>query len=220
MKGGTLFSSKRKARPMNNSDRLLLTMFFVSCFVFHSEAQLLTFGPKVGMSFSALNASGDPPYSTSGVKPGFNVGFFFIKEFSSGLYLQLEPTYSAGLGGTLTYQSASEKIRNVTTVSLPLFMGKRISNYRFFVGLAPGKGLATSEVEEFLAAHDVFSEADEGGNFFIDYTAGAGLDVRNLMFNVRYSNALVSGFFYDGYSDNFIRVSQIVISVGVKLNKN
>ena len=65
-----------------------------------------------------------------------------------------------------------------------------------------------------------FAEADEGGNFFIDYIFGGGLDVRGFMFNVRYSNALASGFFYDGYSDNFIRVSQIAISVGVKLNKN
>lgn len=163
--------------------------------------QLLTYGPKVALSVSSFLDNEN--YKSDGSVIGYNIGFFLVKELPA-VYLHFEPTYSFNLGGTFKdtyFNPTSTTISDISTLTLPVLVGKKLSKFRLFLGLAPGLALANSTYGDSSA--------------FLDYVLGAGVDVSSIMFSIRYSSTLNRGLY-----DTQQKLAQVTFNVGIKLNKN
>ena len=172
-------------------------------------AQLFSYGPKIGMVYSSFGG-GNTDVVTGGSQVGFNFGFFFIKDFS-GAYIHFEPTFSTGLGGTIEYYGTKYTVDDISTLSLPILCGKKVNKFRFFFGLSPS-GALNSEKLEMVGGYSY--------KIYFDFIVGAGVDVSNIFLNLRYSNALIGQPFAGDAYEPDIKIPQISLSAGLKLNKN
>lgn len=182
----------------------LLVVFVFYFTIENAQAQLFTYGPKVGLNFSfysprELDFNGTYTIGDGG-NTAFQVGFFFIRDFP-GFFLQVEPTY-------FMCKTKLEDPQNDVSdykakgVNFAILAGKKINQFRIFAGMTPYVGLNSD-----VGSPRILS--DEG---VVDYTLGLGFDISKIIVNLRYSGPLLGG--------TTVNVSQLTFSAGLKLNKN
>ena len=189
-----------------------ITLCFILAFGNMAYAQLFSYGPKIGVSFSSFSGS-NADISSGGSGTGFSFGFFIMKDFP-GAYLHIEPTYTTGLGGSVTdnYSGQVFPIDDISTFGLPIMFGKKISKVRFFFGVSPTGMMNSNKLAHLNPTYKIY----------FDYIVGVGVDLSNFFISARYSNAMVGGpvEINSGSEPFFLKVPQISLNVGLKLNKN
>lgn len=181
-----------------------------------------TIGPKIGISSSNINVDETERIRSGDSKVGFHIGIF--TRFGEDFYVQPELTFTSS-GGKIdisndngqTYDQITELKYN--KLDVPVLVGVRFGDL-FRVNAGPVLSLILSQ-----DARNVDSAVDEIQNNYnnavVGYQAGIGLDVGNLIFDLRYEGNLSKlGDRIDIGNQSFttnMRNNQILLSVGFKL---
>ena len=181
-----------------------------------------TIGPKIGVSSSNITVDEAELVKSGDAKVGFHIGLF--TRFGEDFYIQPEVTFTSA-GGKIdisndngqTYDQITELKYN--KLDVPVLVGVRFGDF-FRVNAGPVLSLILSQ-----DARNVDSTVDEIQNNYnnavVGYQAGIGVDVGNLIFDLRYEGNLSKlGDSIDIGNESFstnMRNNQILLSVGFKL---
>ena len=171
-----------------------------------SHAQLFTFAPKLGLNLPLYSPksfeysmNGDE-YTIDGGGSTLQLGIFIIRDFSD-LFLQIDPTYFT-CKVKLKDPSGVATDAKMSGVNVPVIVGKKINMFRVFAGGSP----------YLVFEGDLNRPEDEIMNYMaVDYLLGVGVDISSFIMNARFSAP--------AWSDTKVKTSQIIFTVGFKLNK-
>jgi hypothetical protein len=181
-----------------------------------------TFGPKVGISSSNIKVDANDGVKSGDSKVGFHIGAF--ARFGEALYLQPELTFTSAGGeidisddGGQTYDQITNLKYN--KLDLPVLVGFKFGNF-FRINAGPMFSLILNQ-----DARDVNNTIDDVENNYnkavIAYQAGIGVDLGNLLFDLRYEGNLSKlGESIEIANQSFptdMKNNQILLSVGFKL---
>jgi hypothetical protein len=188
--------------------KLLVTLFCLA-FIGSIQAQDFSIGPKVGVSQGNVRVDGND-FSTSGGRMGYHIGGF-IRMGGNMFFIQPEVLYTNTGGeieertgtGTVTYEASFNR------VDVPVMLGLRFAEF-FRIQAGP--------VASFLLSSDLEGNPDVNFNSTtIGYQAGIGLDIANLIIDLKYEGPLgntadrIAGF------DTDLRQNQIILSLGFRI---
>jgi hypothetical protein len=194
--------------------KILASAVFIG-FCFSLSAQTFDFGIKGGINSSKIitgSNTGTNSYTLSDlrsdVKTGYNIGAF-MRLGGKRLYLQPEILYTVkkannemNLIGNQTFAiPASSQSFNLKSVQVPLLLGCKLINLkivslRVFTGPAMSVILDNSEIKltnsgSVIVDPSVYDPKNFKSNVW-DWQAGGGIDVGNLVFDVRYEWGLTN----------------------------
>jgi hypothetical protein len=181
------------------------------------SAQEFSIGPKVGLSQGNVKVNGDG-FSKGNSKMGYHVGLF-ARLGGNFIYLQPEVLYT-NTGGQFkeNLQGAGEVKYEATfnRLDVPVLLGLKFADL-FRVQAGP--------VASFLLNSDV---TQEGANLSsstlpdykkstIGYQAGIGVDIGNMILDLKYEGALSKVSENIGGLTTDQRQNQIILSLGIRL---
>lgn len=190
----------------------IMTLFMINI----TYAQF-NFGPKVGLSSSELDFTGKSGNNGSSILPGEStVGFhagIFARVNLGALYIQPEALFTQS-GGEIRLDGFSEDIREVefNKLDFPVMVGMKFA--RIF-RLQAGPTLSILLDAELDGLDQSIKSGYEDAT--IGYQAGVGVDLWNLIFDLKYEGNL------SNFGDEIIgfetdqRNNQWIVSVGFKL---
>lgn len=201
---------------MNTVKTLIITSLccVLSLVCIESKAQEFSIGPKIGISQGNISVNGSEFSSGSG-KLGYHAGLF-ARLGGNSFFLQPEVLYTNTGGEFQSTQSQNEINYSVSfnRIDTPIMLGFKIAEV-FRVQAGP--------VLTFLLNSNVESD-DSGGivlpdykNSTVGYQAGIGIDVSNIILDLKYEGALgkqaesIAGFPTDQ------RQNQLILSLGIRL---
>lgn len=202
-----------------------IALLFFSIFIFstgYSQTGNATFGPKVGISSSNISIIDNVQNVRAGDRTfGFHAGIF-ARLNAGPAYVQPELLFTSS-GGTIEITDATTtgtEIREYefNKIDLPVMVGFRFGeSLRIFAGPVASLVIST-DVRQAGASQEI---DDNYKNATIGYQAGVGLDVGNLILDLKYeSNLSKFGDAVTVGNQNFAtdtRNNQIILSVGVFL---
>ncbi|MEX2593522.1 MAG: porin family protein [Anditalea sp.] len=179
------------------------------------SAQEFSVGPKIGVSQGNIAVDGDG-FSQGDSKLGYHFGLF-ARLGGNAIYLQPEVLYT-NTGGEFmeTQPPGADEVKYEATfnrLDVPILVGLKLANF-FRVQAGPvASFLLNSEV-----AQDVTSGAlPDYKNSTIGYHAGIGVDVGNMILDLKYEGPFgknaesIVGFNTDQ------RQNQLILSLGIRL---
>jgi hypothetical protein len=200
--------------------------------MFHySDAQLLTFGLRGGVSSSGLQVKESFPITTGGTYEyrggnkilGWHIGVLARVKISK-VYVQPEVLFTESGGdieitptGTATFSGTGVGSIKFHNISIPVLAGVKLGKY-FRVNAGPAFNFPLSQ-----KVSDNISEFKQNYNSAtVGYQAGIGADVSILMLDLKYEGNLSKlgdsvTFPGAGTFNTDMRSSQIIFSVGIKL---
>lgn len=177
-------------------------------------AQDFSIGPKVGVSQGNISVNGEG-YSSGDSKLGYHVGAF-VRMGGASFFIQPEFLYT-NTGGEIIKENATGEDSSIDAsfnrLDIPMMLGFKIVNF-FRIQAGPVASILLDyKIED---AFQVAQEVDYR-NATIGYQAGIGLDIGNLILDLKYESSLgknsksVVGFETDQ------RQNQIILSAGFRL---
>jgi len=177
-------------------------------------AQDFSIGPKIGVSQGDISVNGEG-FSSGDSKLGFHLGAF-VRMGGNSFFIQPEFLYT-NTGGQIIQENIIGEDRNIDAsfnrLDIPMMLGFKIANF-FRLQAGPiASILLDYKIED---AVQVVQDVDYR-NATIGYQAGIGLDIGNLILDLKYESSLgknsksVLGFETDQ------RQNQIVLSAGFRL---
>ena len=178
------------------------------------QSQDFSIGPKVGVSQANISVSGDD-FSSGDNTLGYHLGLF-VRMGGSSIFIQPEFLYTNTGGSFVQKQSNGTDVSidaNFDRVDIPFMFGFKLADF-FRLQAGPiASILIDYKIEDAL---QVPMEVDYN-NSTIGYQAGIGLDIGNLILDLKYENSLgkisrsTSAFPTDQ------RQNQIILSAGFRL---
>ncbi len=180
----------------------------------HSSAQEFSIGPKVGISQGNLSVSGND-FSSTDNKLGYHLGLF-ARLGGNRIFLQPEVLYTntggdfqqdQGTNNTVQYSASFDRI------DVPLIVGLKFAQF-FRVMVGPS---LTFLIDSSLESDDPAFSGPDYNTSTVGYQAGIGLDIANMILDLKYEGALgrhaesVAGFPTDQ------RQNQLILSLGIRL---
>jgi hypothetical protein len=200
---------------MNN----ILKCFLIACLLTTGStinavyAQEFSIGPKIGVSQGNIQVNGSD-FSAGNSKLGYHLGLF-ARLGGNSIYFQPEVLYT-NTGGEFQSSQGSTSVTYAATfsrVDVPVMFGFKIAEV-FRIQAGP--------VMSFLLDSDL--DADGPGltppdynSATLGYQAGIGVDVGNMILDLKYEGALgkqaesIAGFATDQ------RQNQLILSLGIRL---
>ena len=204
-----------------------LIILTAAIFTFHfSQAQLLSFGLRAGVSSSSVQVSqtiaitGSNVQYTDGDKVlGWHAGVFARTGISS-LYIQPEVLFTQS-GGGINIDSAGTITKgelNFKNLSVPVMVG-----YKFGNVLRVNAGPVLNVLLSNKVSDEIKNWEQKYKSGTIGFQAGVGLDISKLLIDVKYEGSLsklgdtitVPGTTQPLNTD--MRTSQIILSIGYRL---
>lgn len=191
-----------------------LLIAVLSLFVLGSvQAQDFSIGPKIGISQGNVSVNGDG-YTTGDSRLGYHVGGF-IRMGGNTFFMQPEVLYT-NTGGEISRIDGANTVTYAATfnrLDVPVMLGLKFANF-FRVQAGP--------VASFVLSSELRDNLDSPidinyNNSTIGYQAGIGLDIANLIIDLKYEGPLgrtserVAGFNTDQ------RQNQLILSLGFRL---
>ncbi|HSJ66992.1 MAG TPA: porin family protein [Anditalea sp.] len=177
------------------------------------EAQDFSIGPKVGVSQGNVNVSGDG-FTSGDSKLGYHLGGF-IRMGGNFFFIQPEVLYT-NTGGDISRMDGNNRVTYEATfnrLDVPIMVGLKFANI-FRIQAGP--------VANFLLSSELRDNVDniidpDYNTSSIGYQAGIGLDVGNMILDLKYEGPLgktadsIVGFQTDQ------RQNQLILSLGIRL---
>ena len=177
------------------------------------SAQEFSIGPKLGISQGNITVNGDG-YSSGSSKLGYHVGLF-ARLGGNSIYLQPEVLYT-NTGGEIKEEQGSGSVSYEATfnrLDVPIIVGLKLADF-FRIQAGPVAG--------FMMNTDLSNGAGSGSlpdykESTIGYQAGIGLDIRNMIIDLKYEGPFgnvadrIAGFETDQ------RQNQLILSLGIRL---
>jgi hypothetical protein len=190
----------------------IISMFFAAGSLM---AQDFSIGPKFGVSQANISVDENNGFVSGDDRLGYHVGLF-VRMGGNSFFVQPEILYT-NTGGSInqTTVAGPEDVldANFNRLDIPLMAGFKVLNF-FRIQAGPiASILMNYELEQ---AGQVITDADYS-NATIGYQAGIGVDVGNLILDLKYENSLsriarnIDGFPADQ------RQNQIILSAGFRL---
>ena len=192
-----------------------------------SYGQLVTIGPKVGISsstvdFDELTVNGQT-IESGDAKVGFHAGLF-ARITLLGFYIQPEALFTQSGGEIQLSENSVDDVLDYTynKLDVPVMAGIKIGDF-FRLNAGPVFSLLLSDDLSIDGLGTTVDEVNDNyNNATVGYQAGAGIDISKLTFDLRYEGSLsklTDNFTVRGSSFNTdLRNNQWVFSVGLKLN--
>ena len=186
-----------------------------------SYGQLVTVGPKIGISHSTLTEEKAQEIAAGDASVGFHAGLF-ARVSVLGFYVQPEAIFTS-TGGEIAYsdpQSNAREVKemNYNKLDVPVLFGFKIGPV-FRVNAGPSFSLLlNADARQDGTVREV---KDNYNNATVGFQAGVGMDFSKLTVDLRYENNL-SAFgeevsFVDRTFDTDLRNKQWLLSIGYKL---
>ena len=177
------------------------------------NAQEFSIGPKVGISQGNVEVNGDG-FSKGDSKLGYHVGLF-ARLGGNALFLQPEVLYT-NTGGEFKEMQGNNEVSYKATFSrfdVPILIGLKLADF-FRLQVGP--------VASFMLDSEVTQDVGSGAlpdynSSTIGYQAGIGVDVGNMILDLKYEGPLgkvsesIAGFSTDQ------RQNQLILSLGIRL---
>jgi len=192
---------------------LLSCILPILTFIGTAEAQEFSIGPKIGVSQGNIQVNGTD-FTTGDGKLGYHVGLF-ARLGGNSIYFQPEALYTNTGGDFNTTQGGStvSYSANFSRVDVPVMFGLKMAKI-FRIQAGPIMSfLLDSEVDTDNSA---FTPPDYN-SATLGYQAGIGLDIANMVIDLKYEGALgkhaesIAGFATDQ------RQNQLILSLGIRL---
>lgn len=189
-------------------------MFLMGLFLIGNiQAQDFSIGPKIGVSQGNVSVNGDG-FTSSDSRLGYHVGGF-IRMGGNFIFIQPEVLYT-NTGGEISRLDGPNTVTYAATfnrLDVPLMVGIKLANI-FRVQAGP--------VANFIMSSELRDNVDnvidpDYNTSTIGYQAGIGLDIANMILDLKYEGPLgrtaerVAGFQTDQ------RQNQIILSLGIRL---
>nr|WKN36779.1 porin family protein [Tunicatimonas sp. TK19036] len=191
------------------------------CLALSSYGQLVTFGPKIGISHSSLTEEDAQEIAAGDASVGFHAGLF-ARVSVLGFYVQPEALFTSS-GGQIRYtdpQSNLTEVKDMTynKIDVPIMLGFKIGPL-FRVNAGPSFSmLLNADAREDGTVDEV---KDNYKDATVGFQAGIGMDISKVTFDLRYENNL-SAFgeevtFRNQTFDTDLRNQLWVFTLGYKL---
>lgn len=183
-------------------------------------AQLVSVGPKIGISHSTITPEGIEQVKAGDSSVGFHAGFF-VRISALGFYVQPEALFTSTRGqitiddpGTNTIEAAQDLTYN--KLDVPIMLGFKIGD---FIRLNAGPSFSLILKRESESIREEVTSNYR--NATVGYQLGVGLDLSRLVVDLRYENnlsALGTEVTFKGETfDTDLRNKLYTLSVGYKL---
>lgn len=183
-------------------------------------AQLVTVGPKVGISHSTITAEGIDQVKAGDSSVGFHAGLF-VRISALGFYVQPEALFTSTNGqikindpSTSTIDAAQDLTYN--KLDIPVMVGFKIGDF-IRLNAGPSFSLILNRESESIT-EEVTSNYK---NATVGYQLGVGLDLNRIVVDLRYENslsALGTEVTFKGQTfDTDLRNKLYTLSLGYKL---
>ncbi|GAB3016274.1 hypothetical protein GCM10027284_39220 [Cyclobacterium sediminis] len=191
--------------------KALIILFFTGLGITQLNAQILSVGPKIGLSQGDVQVSDG--FKGEDSQMGYHVGIFARINLPV-IYLQPEVLYTNTGGSfqdnTFNYDSDFDRL------DVPLMVGLKLGNVlRIQAGpvasyMLDGKVKASdgSSTQRIIPPTE---------DFTFGYQAGVGVDIGNLMLDLKYEGALTNSVNNFGEIPTDQRQNQIMLSLGINL---
>jgi len=173
------------------------------------QAQDFSIGPKVGVSQGNIRVDGDD-FSATGGRIGYHIGGF-VRMGGNTFFIQPEVLYtntggefeSTATGSRVTYEASFNRL------DVPVMLGLRFANF-FRVQAGP--------VASFLLSSTVDNDPGVDTNSTtLGYQAGIGLDIANVILDLKYEGPLGNAADQIGGIPTDFRQNQIILSLGFRI---
>ncbi|MDN3668699.1 porin family protein [Echinicola jeungdonensis] len=174
------------------------------------QAQDFSIGPKVGISQGNISVDGDG-YESGSDKLGYHVGAF-VRMGGNSLYVQPEVLYT-NTGGEIKQTQGPEQRTfeaSFDRLDVPVMVGFKLADFFRIQGGPIASFLLNSE----FSAED---ESPDFNNSTIGYQAGIGLDISNMIIDLKYEGALSKQAESIGGIPTDQRQNQLILSLGLRL---
>ncbi len=192
-------------------------ILFIALFAFLMTgtviAQEFSIGPKIGLSQGNVEVNGDG-FSKGDSKLGYHVGLF-ARLGGNAIYLQPEVLY-ANTGGEFTQTQGNDEVNfkaSFNRLDVPVLVGLKLADF-FRIQAGPvASFILNSEVSQDVGNANL----PDYNSSTLGYQAGIGLDVGNMILDLKYEGALgkvsesIAGFSTDQ------RQNQLILSLGIRL---
>lgn len=189
----------------------ILIIFILSTLLVN--AQEFSVGPKLGISQGNISVNGTD-YNSGNDKLGYHLGLF-ARLGGNRIFIQPEVLYT-NTGGEFESQQGTSNVTYTASfdrLDLPIMAGYKFAN--FF-------RLQAGPVMTFIINSDFHSDTQNGvapeyNNATLGYQAGIGLDIANMILDLKYEGALgkhaesIAGLATDQ------RQNQLILSLGIRL---
>lgn len=175
------------------------------------NAQVLSVGPKIGISQGDVSVSNG--FNGDESKMGYHVGAFARINLPV-IYLQPEVLYT-NTGGSFQNNTFNYKT-DFDRLDVPLMIGFKIGNF-FRIQAGP---VASYMINGNITAIDGNSTEQiipPLEDFTYGYQAGIGLDIGNLLVDLKYESALSDSIKKFGQVNTDQRQNQLMLSLGFRL---
>jgi hypothetical protein len=193
---------------------LIIFLLFFQIFTFTTATgQEFSIGPKIGVSQSNISVSGTS-FSSGDEKLGYHAGLF-ARLGGRSIFIQPEVLYT-NTGGefnstqgnnTVTYSAKFDKIET------PIMAGLKFAD---FFRIQAGPTIAFL-IDSSISSNSSASIQPDYNRATIAYQAGIGLDIANMIIDLKYEGPL--GKLADAYvglpTDQ--RQNQLILSLGIRL---
>ncbi|KEO73323.1 porin family protein [Anditalea andensis] len=177
------------------------------------QAQEFSIGPKLGISQGNVNVSGNG-YTSGDSRIGYHLGGF-IRMGGNTFFIQPEVLYT-NTGGEISRMDGNNRVTYAASfnrLDVPVMLGLKLANI-FRIQAGP--------VANFMLSSELKDNVDniidpDYNTSTIGYQAGIGLDIANLILDLKYEGPLgrtaesIAGFQTDQ------RQNQIILSLGIRL---
>lgn len=204
-----LFNLKLEAMKIKN-----LLIAIVACFAMGTvSAQEFSIGPKIGISQGNVEVTGDG-FSKGSSKVGYHVGLF-ARLGGNAIFVQPEVLYT-NTGGKFKQEQGSDQVNyeaSFNRLDVPVLVGLKLANlFRIQVGPV-ASFMLDSEITQDVGN----AELPDYKKSTLAYQAGIGLDIGNMILDLKYEGPLgkisdkIAGFSTDQ------RQNQLILSLGIRL---
>lgn len=184
----------------------LLTVFTA----FQAHSQLLSVGPKLGVSQGDVRVTDG--FQGDDSKIGYHLGAF-VRINLPIIYLQPEVLYT-NTGGSFNNNNFNYDV-NFHRLDVPVMVGVKVASLLRVQAGPVASYLLDSRVKSNNPAHTSLIPPTE--DFTFGYQAGIGLDIGNLILDLKYEGGLSNSIssFTELPTDQ--RQNQLILSLGFKL---
>jgi hypothetical protein len=191
-------------------------LFLISAILlsYNVKAQDFSIGPKVGISTANINVTGDG-FKTGDSTLGYHLGLF-VRMGGNSIFIQPEFLYTntggsvirTDIGGTENTFDA-----NFNRIDIPMMFGFKFLNVMRIQAGPIASILVDYKIEDALK---IPAEVDYSTST-LGYQAGLGLDVGNIIFDLKYESSLSKISKSSTAFQTDQRQNQIIFSAGFRL---
>lgn len=178
------------------------------------QGQDFSIGPKAGISSANINVNGDG-FESGSNEFGYHLGLF-VRMGGSAIFMQPELLFTSTGGSVIKTDNNGVKTdfnANLNRLDIPVMFGLKFLKFLRVQAGPIASILVDYKIEDALS---VPVEVDYNTSTF-GYQAGLGLDIGNLIFDLKYESSLskISKNTVSFQTDQ--RQNQIILSAGFRL---